>query len=837
MAGEQELFQNYTLVGGEETYKNPLNQSHLAARRLENLIPSVRGDLEQKAPSFKWGGAADLVMSRLFPYIRVNADGTVSRFLFGVPGAFGTLSIASIKRWSGTSTTSTTPFSGTNLALADFTPAWVAANNLIYFSDGQRWFVTDGTTIKVAGMPHPVDAPTFATAAGTLNVTTNRFYWVAWADLSSSEFDVWGNRSPRSLGTGALVNQKVTVTRPAGPPPRATHWLLFASETDDDATFGAWLATIPIATTTFEDQSPFLDESGSAMVAIRSPIRNSIPIPGRWAKLHKGRIFVGGFNRLPVVIRNPDFEDNSGATLAGWSLPGLPAWVTTREASAADKFDQAAAAHVVTGAGSGAGTVVQEVIFQDITRLVRPGRTYNVFCARRRVSHTGGGKVRIRFQHNEAGVLQGGTTVTQTLIDSATATTWTDTGTPILTFTVPQRDLQTNKTVYFLVFLVEHTADTDRIEGWWDFVRVWEVTSPLQVGFSALEEVEGLQNGRGEESMPGSSPPPFDDDASDVTNLLYYPQTAGELRGAESFNDSLVVFSDINGVPIFGDSFDDFHFSEQVTLATGLWGPDAITKSRHGLFFVSSDKKVFQAPLNEAVSEISLPIRDGLNEMLYAPASETTLVVFDYGPRSWLVLTYAINPNPGERRRMRLYDLETGQWFKFTEFEGSIQQQNQSLAVYEPVKGQRVLLVGMENVTDPIRVVADPGNAYAAGSGNAPTTVFRQVLLDLNDPGNFKVWKDLELHTNAPVADVTVTFWLDPFDPDNPGTGTVLTSTSTPAIAAVETLPELLRTFFGAATDAFGKRLLLQVELAANATAKKILGLEVAAERTVRHAR
>ncbi|KKL84903.1 hypothetical protein LCGC14_1960110, partial [marine sediment metagenome] len=161
-------------------------------------------------------------------------------------------------------------------------------------------------------------------------------------------------------------------------------------------------------------------------------------------------------------------------------------------------------------------------------------------------------------------------------------------------------------------------------------------------------------------------------------------------------------------------------------------------------------------------------------------------------------------------------DLETRQWFKFTDFAPT------PVIEYKPVVGKKVL-VGATAST--IYVLDDPQTAYTASSNDAPAGKFKQVLLDLGDPSQFKVWKQFLVHTNAVP---TVNYWIDPFDPDSPGSATALT------MVAKTNLAELLEGSFQVDGDAYGKRMLIEVTLPAIAAPKKVLGMEVYAEATTR---
>lgn len=783
---------SYVLIGGEESYRNKLNQSPLAMRRLENFIPSLTGDLEQKDASFSFSPGQ--TPTNLFQYKRVENDGSITRLLLY---SANTASGWKVFVVSGSSTSGTELFPGSSqYAPLAAEPVFVQPNNNVcYFTDGERWFGTNGTSVQLAGMDHPLDPPTLTlggTGTGVLNVTLNRFYWVSWADMGSTaspELTQIGNSSPISLGTGVLTNDKVTVTRPVAPPTRATHWLLFASETDGDAVFGALLAVVPVATTTFVDQSPFSDQSGTAMVSIRRPIRNGPMVPGSHAVLYKGRIFVCGFNRVPVVIRNPSFDSGLVPSLAGWTAAG--------GATATNVVFDGQGAASLPGGGS---------ITQDVHLIFKPGRYYRIDAATRGIN----GNLTLALTSASSGTI-----ATVTVSTSASFTRNGITLTKLLS-NIPS-DLQ-------LSFSSSLGAQVD-------FVRVWELVPPSNVAFSALEEVEGLRNGRGEESFPGSTSTPLDAEASDVVNILSYPQEASQLIGMAPHLDNLVVFSDVSGAFLLGSSFDDFGFTD-LAFGMGLAHRFSSTNSRVGLYFMSYDLKVMHLPpptssfqVSILPEEVSLPIRNQLGGPL-ARVDNTQPVwlrVFDYGSRAWLLLTYATVGGTG--RVFRLYDLETKMWFKFTELTSP-----QPVVVYEAAAGKKALLCADQS-NGAIQAVSDLLGAYPGG-GTVPKAIFRQALFDMDDPGSFKDWKDVSIHSSTAASG---SFWLDPVDPSNPGTATGQLS-----LAPLESLPELSRAFLSQLSNSYGKRILLEVSLPGGGLPGqngRVLGIEVTAEPSTRYAR
>jgi hypothetical protein len=793
---------SYTLIGGEESYRNKLNQSPMAMRRLENFIPSMRGDLEQKDASFTFSpGQTPSVM---FQYKRVENNGAITRLLLYAANVAGI-------GWkvfviNGIGTTGTELFPGTSLyAPLAAEPVFVQPNNnLCYFTDGERWYGTDGTSVQLAGIDFPVDPPTFTlggTGTGVLNVTVNRFYWVAWADMGSTaspEITQWSSSGPISAGTGILTNDKVTITRPGAPPRRATHWLLFASETDGDAVFGALLAVIPIATTTFVDQSPFTDQSGTAMVTIRRPIRNQPMVPGSHALLYKGRIFVCGFNRVPVVIRNPSFDTPAGSTLDGWTQTGSPLAVPT-------SFDGPGACQL---AGSSS-------VSQDVHLIFKPGRYYRIEAAASTLPF-GGGSLTVALTSVISGTI-------------ATSTVVLANNTPYARTAISLTALLSNIPSDLQLTFSSSTGGAVAIDV--DFIRIWELIPPSNVAFSALEEVEGLLNGRGEESFPGSTSTPQNADASDIVNVLSYPQEASQLIGMAQHLDNLVVFSDVSGAFLLGTSFDDFGFTD-LAFGMGMASRFAATNSRVGLFFVSYDLKVMHLPPPTSTfqasilpEEVSLPIRDQLGgpTARIDNTQPVWLRPFDYASRAWLLLTYATVGGTG--RVFRLYDLETKMWFRFTELTSP-----QPVVVYEASAGKKVLLCADQS-NGSVQVVSDIMGAYPATTNTVPTATFRQALFDLDDPGMFKDWKDVSIHSSVPVSG---RFWIDPVDPQNPGNGTQM------PLNPLEQLPEISRAFLSQTSNSYGKRILTEFVMGSGAPAGgfgRVYGIEVTAEPRTRYAR
>lgn len=73
-------------------------------------------------------------------------------------------------------------------------------------------------------------------------------------------------------------------------PRRATHWHLYASESEGSK-IGFYLAAIPVTAFSYIDESPWLGDPNSLFQKIERPFRNDPTPPSRIAEIHKYRIF------------------------------------------------------------------------------------------------------------------------------------------------------------------------------------------------------------------------------------------------------------------------------------------------------------------------------------------------------------------------------------------------------------------------------------------------------------------------------------------------------------------------------------------------------------------
>jgi hypothetical protein len=183
-----------SLVTSEDTYSSQTAQAKESSRRLKSFVPALDGILvrENVQPVFATG-ISDAIYN-IAEFDHNDANGAVTRFYF-----------------AATATALYKYTAGTWNAVAGITFAGVAVfvtlNNLLHVSDGVSNFIFDGTTWLASGFPIPLSTAVLdVTAAGTLNVTTNRYYWFTFADQTDGRIHE-SSTSPISLGTGALVNK------------------------------------------------------------------------------------------------------------------------------------------------------------------------------------------------------------------------------------------------------------------------------------------------------------------------------------------------------------------------------------------------------------------------------------------------------------------------------------------------------------------------------------------------------------------------------------------------------------------------------------------------------
>lgn len=84
---------------------------------------------------------------------------------------------------------------------------------------------------------------------------------------------------------GTITNGRAVIV-----PSRATHWHIYASESDGSK-IGQFLAAIPVTTSSYQDQSPFAGQANTLFASIFRPVRNDPPQPSGILTVHKYRIW------------------------------------------------------------------------------------------------------------------------------------------------------------------------------------------------------------------------------------------------------------------------------------------------------------------------------------------------------------------------------------------------------------------------------------------------------------------------------------------------------------------------------------------------------------------
>ena len=284
--------------------------------------------------------------------------------------------------------------------------------------------------------------------------------------------------------------------------------------------------------------------------------------------------------------------------------------------------------------------------------------------------------------------------------------------------------------------------------------------------YSGYEEVKDGQAGSPYESYPGVNANTV---SADLLNETSYPDESDQIRAMVSHGDALWIGTEDEVTPLYGESLETFSFSEIASFGVGMAGRNVAISTPFGLAFLSYDRKLYlypsyAVPVNEdastALVEISRPQRTEFEQIAASDLMQAHLVHYNWGKRNWLVLSYR---REDATYKTWVFDWETKGWIE-------LQRGCTALAVFEVSPGKKVL-VGAG--TDFNTYVLDDRTGTYAASGNFPVGTFR-VLVDFGEPNENHVVDCIAYEKSNESLGVTVTYWLDPNDPDNPGTGQVL---------------------------------------------------------------
>jgi hypothetical protein len=342
---------------------------------------------------------------------------------------------------------------------------------------------------------------------------------------------------------------------------------------------------------------------------------------------------------------------------------------------------------------------------------------------------------------------------------------------------------------------------------------------PFFFNFTANEEVTSGNNGDPTQCVPGADA----DTISDMVNEVSYPDQSRHIRALTSHMDALYMFSETQCYPLYGESVDDFAISQHVAFSLGGAGRFATKSTPYGLAFVSYDRRAMLYPSSvyatriaeimdttSQLAEIGKPMRKKLALGDPARLDEFVSEFYFFNIRAWWVVSF---PQKDATYVTYVYDFTTQRWFQ-------LQRGFSSLAVFEVSQGEQVLIGG---APDGYVYVVDDQTGTFDQTGTYPQSTFQTALIDFGDPDHAHVFRYLELEFDSAAfaKDISITYWLDPIDVDNPGVGKQLTLR--PALGA-----NRFRGFSeGGATC---QRLLIQIQARSSANAGVIRGIKLAAD-------
>lgn len=209
----KETITKFNLITGEATYSGQNAQDPATARRLQSLIPSLKGELaREKGQPLYLPTNLGAKPGSLFQYDYNDTSGnqqtkrfaaTATSLFMEVGGVWAAQSI--ILPATGLNTTS--PFVGY--------PTFEVINNLLHFSDGVSNWLYDGPNGAFVqdGFPIPLFPPGVVSTAtaGAITALIGKYYWITYADETPGRVHE-SSSSPISAITGPLTAKQVSFT-------------------------------------------------------------------------------------------------------------------------------------------------------------------------------------------------------------------------------------------------------------------------------------------------------------------------------------------------------------------------------------------------------------------------------------------------------------------------------------------------------------------------------------------------------------------------------------------------------------------------------------------------
>jgi hypothetical protein len=301
---------------------------------------------------------------------------------------------------------------------------------------------------------------------------------------------------------------------------------------------------------------------------------------------------------------------------------------------------------------------------------------------------------------------------------------------------------------------------------------------PNFFSYSGFEEILAEQAGSPYESVPGADPNTVSPAQVNETSM---PDQSAHITCIKAHGDAVYFGTEINTIPFFGTSLETFQFSQVNAFSVGMAGRRAAISTPFGLIFLSYDKKLYMYPSQTAyfatqyggeqttaLVELSRPKRKEFEQISGADFANVQTVFYNYGRRNWLVVTYK---RQDATYATWVFDFETKGWFE-------LQQGYTAIGVFEVSPGERVLFgATVSGTTLTLQVIDDLTNTFPVpADATYPLGIYR-VYTDFQKPDSIFVVKGVQYEKSDPSMEIDVTVWLDPADPDNPGTGIVIPMT------------------------------------------------------------
>lgn len=597
---------------------------------------------------------------------------------------------------------------------------------------------------------------------------------------------------------------------------RCTHWNIYASEADGSKVGQFLNVSVPVTqnltTTPQYDETPFIDDATTTIVSTFRPVRNDPPPPSKILETHKSRLWrvrtakpnlfdftaneevEAGNNGNPsecVPGAEESFTAAAGNEITSQKIAGAGANQTTggSEVAWTNPNNVTSAVSYATCALTGA-KVTKYLVCSNFGFALPTGAqvlgikvTFDALCS------TGGKQMFI-------GLVKGGTILASGESESIASVADTyNHGSDMFLWGNTWLDTDINAATFGCYFLAGNSSP----DLTWSMKNV-KITVYYITGVTDSEEVANT--------------------ISDLVNEVSFPDQSNRIRGLQSHADALYMFSERQCYPLYGESIDDFALSQVTAFSCGIAGRFASKSTPHGMPFVTYDRKVMLFPssgtprtnVTSVLQEIGLALRNKLLAIDTRFLDDVVTEFYFFNKRDWFVLAFR---DTSEVYHTWVYDFGTQGWFE-------LQRGFSSLAVFEIGDGSLILVGGGTNGS--VYVIDDLSGTFTS-TDDLPEANWRPALIDFGDPDNMRLVQriELEVSSNAMMDGIAVTFWLDPEDVDNPGTGRTITMSRIKGS----------NRYAGWLTDGGSvcQRLLVDITTAAGGTAGTIRGIKLVAQK------